>query len=224
MLSKAQEKIILSLHTKRGRQKHGRCLVEGEKNIDAAGTFIDFTFTENDSSDFSTLITTETPQSIAAVARIPRHEVQRITASPTILVADGIQDPGNMGALLRLCEGFDAALLAIESCDITNPKVIRSSAGALFRVPWTVLSRGDAEEWLRTTDTPLFRLEKNDSSVSLSEVIHPEHSIWIAGSEGNGIQLPQSKGTSVHIAHNESLESLNVTHAVAIALYSRYTA
>lgn len=221
MLSNTQIKTIKSLHAKKGREKTGLCLVEGEKVIQLAGDAIDFTFTANDMDNFSELVTTETPQTIAAVARIPQWELSDIITGHTIVVLDGVQDPGNVGAILRLCLGFNATLLLIESADVTNPKVIRSSVGALFQVPWLTIPRTEAVATIQNMNLPIFRLEKTPTAESIEVVQSNESCIIVAGSEGSGIQL-DIPGQSAMIHHSEILESLNVTHALAIALYERY--
>lgn len=218
MLTKAQEKLIRSLHTKKGRATSGRCLVEGEKCVSVAGDFVDFTFSKHDSESFEKLVTTETPSDIAAVARIPSWGWDRVRSTRTIVVLDGVQDPGNVGSILRLCLGFDAALILIESADVTSPKVIRSSVGALFQVPWQIVPRSDAIERIHSLNRPIIRLELRGERVTK---FTRDPVVIIAGSEGNGITL-DIMGTSVAIPHNPALESLNVTHALAIILSQRF--
>jgi len=99
MLSNAQEKLIRSLHRKKGREESGQCLVEGAKVIEAAGEAVDFTFTAEDTSEYAKLVTTETPQEVAAVARVPKWSDAEVADSPTLVVLDGVQDPGNVGAV-----------------------------------------------------------------------------------------------------------------------------
>jgi TrmH family RNA methyltransferase len=217
MLSKAQEKLIRSLHTKKGREKSGLCLVEGKKVIETAKEAVDFTFTPQDSDIFRQLVTTETPQDMAGVAKIPEWTRKDITQQSVIVVLDGVQDPGNIGSILRLCLGFNASLLLIDSVDVTNPKVIRSSVGAIFQVPWINISRSEAEKILTSLDRPIYRLEKVAESIEPNQ-ISDDTFILIAGSEGSGIQLPID-GIAVSINHDPRLESLNVAHALAIALY-----
>jgi RNA methyltransferase, TrmH family len=218
MLTKAQEKLIRSLHARKGREKSELCLVEGRKNVEAAGSAIEFTFTPDDSREFNKLVTTDTPQPIAAVARIPRHTAQALAERPTIVVVDGVQDPGNVGAIIRLCLGFKASILLVESVDVGNPKVIRSSAGAVFGIPWLEAKRDDATSIINDFNRPIYRLEKKPHTVTQA---HDDAITLIAGSEGSGILL-DIKGTSLSIAHEASLESLNVSHALAIVLASRY--
>lgn len=221
MLSKSQLKLIRSLHSKRGREKSGLCLVEGEKVVRLAGKAVDFTFTSNDTPEFAELVTTETPQAMAGVARVPQWTNDDIRQAKTIVVLDGVQDPGNVGSILRLCLGFNASLLLVESADVTNPKVVRSSVGALFQVPWKILERTQVDTYLEHINRPVFRLEKTTSAKPVQHIQEQPECVVIAGSEGSGIQLPTA-GTSLAIPHIAELESLNVTHALAIALYLRY--
>lgn len=222
MLSIAKEKLIRSLQTKKGRDKSGQCLVEGQKVIDVADKAIEFTFTAEDTEQFRQLVTTEKPQSIAAVANIPLWQQQHVEKAPTIVVLDGVQDPGNVGSILRLCLGFNASLILIDSVDVTNPKVIRSSVGAIFQVPWWITKRETAANYISNLNRPTFRLENTEDHESIAVLNTSEPCILIAGSEGSGISLPVS-GTSIAIDHSDALESLNVTHAVAITLHARFS-
>ncbi|MGB0757713.1 MAG: TrmH family RNA methyltransferase [Patescibacteria group bacterium] len=217
MLSLAWEKKIKELHKKSGRNKYDLCLVEGQKVIDTAGDAVEFTFTSDDTDVFAKLVTTETPQQIAGVAHIPHFSGEDIQKKDFIVLLDGVQDPGNVGSILRLCLGFNASLVLIDSVDVTNPKVVRSSVGALFHVPWISVKRDESEAFLTSLDRPIYKLEKNDNAVSIQKSSIQKPCIIVAGSEGNGISL-EIEGTSIYIEHDEALESLNVTHALAIAL------
>jgi RNA methyltransferase, TrmH family len=220
MLTKNEEKLIKSLHRKKGRKETGFCLLEGQKLIDVAGDAVERVFHPNDSERYDDLVTTETPQPIAAIAKIPEWTLNDVKAKDRIVVLDGVQDPGNVGAILRLCLAFKAGLVLIESADPTSPKVIRSSAGAMFQTPWASIPREGAEDVIASLGAYVLRLEKRDGSTDLREVAGKkgENVILIAGSEGNGIQLDY-EAMSVHIGHDETLESLNVANSIAIALH-----
>ncbi|MDP2631405.1 MAG: RNA methyltransferase [Candidatus Uhrbacteria bacterium] len=220
MLTNAQIKLVKSLATKKGRLESGFCLVEGAKVIETAGDAVDFTFTREDSFEYEKLVTTETPQEIAGVARIPKFEIDDIKSSKTIVVLDGVQDPGNVGAILRLCLGFNASLLLIESADTTSPKVVRSSSGAIFLVPWMNVARDKAESTIKNLKRDIFRLEITDSALTLDAIETNEPAVIIAGSEGSGIKL-EIEAPSVKISHSTKIESLNVANALAIALHAR---
>ncbi len=220
MLSKAQEKLIKSLHTKKGREKSGLCLVEGIKVIETAGNAVEYTFTENDTVIFDQLVTTETPQNIAGIAKSPQWKENDIQDYPTIIVLDGVQDPGNLGGIFRLCLGFNASLLLIDSVDPTNSKVIRSSVGAIFSVPFLKMNPEDGLEFISKLNKPVYRLEKTEHSIPFTKA-KEKPAIIIAGSEGNGISLPL-EAQSIFIDHNKNLESLNVANVIAIVLQNRF--
>jgi RNA methyltransferase, TrmH family len=219
MITRAQEKFIRALHTKKGRREHGFTLVEGKKPLEAAGKAVEWRFTEADTPQFATLLTTETPQEIAGVAKIPQWTTEDIAKQPVIIVLDGVQDPGNVGAILRLCAGFSASLIAVDSADISSPKVVRASVGMLFHVPWRIVSRNALEQTVQELARPVYRLEKKPDSIALGSTLIKTPCILIAGSEGGGIRTTIA-GQSLEITHNSALESLNVTHALAITLWS----
>ena len=227
MLSQSQEKLIRSLHNKKGRDASGLCLVEGRKVVRVAteARAVEFSFTSKDSRDFAALVTTETPQDIAAVARCPQWDDADIQRAPTLVVLDGVQDPGNVGTIVRLCLGFDAALVLVESADAASPKVVRSSVGAVFQVPSLPMTRADAEEYVASfaDERPVFRLEKVSGGVGVdaARAQKQQKIIVIAGSEGKGIRM-SAPGISLVIAHSQALESLNVAQAVGIVLHERY--
>ncbi|MDO8489890.1 MAG: RNA methyltransferase [bacterium] len=218
MLTREQEKLIRSLATKKGRESSGFCLVEGKKTIETAGSAVEYVFDSSDTPRFSQLVTTETPQALAAVARIPQWGVRDIVTRDVIVVLDGVQDPGNVGSILRLCLGYDASLVLIESADVTSPKVVRSSVGAIFQVPWMRVARVDALNVLKEFNRLVYRLEKVPDSKKFDSKKITRPCLLVAGSEGSGIQL-SIQGESVVIFHNDKLESLNVGHALAIALF-----
>jgi len=223
MLSNVQEKKIKQLHTKKGREKLNLCLVEGTKSIKTAGSAIKLIFTRNDTKIFDQLVTTETPQNTAAIAYIPQFTIDDIQSQKTIVILDGVQDPGNIGSIFRLCLGFKASLILVNSTDVTNPKVIRSSMGSIFQVPWVALKKQEFDKQIKNIKRPIYRLEKRKTSKILDNKLIKsleKEITLIAGSEGHGIQI-DIKGTSVEIPHSIDLESLNVTHAIAIFLHAR---
>jgi len=221
MLTNNQIKLIKSLQSKKGREKSGLCLVEGDKVIKTAGSAVKYTFSKKDTKEFDKLVTTETPQEIAAVAKIPNRSLSDIKSRKIIIVLDNVQDPGNVGSILRLCLGFDASLILIDSADVTSPKVIRSSVGAMFQVPWLHVSDAEAQKIIKDLKLPIYRLEKKKDALDLKKAKCKKPLILIAGSEGRGIQS-KIKGDSIFIAHNDKLESLNVGHSLAIALFKLY--
>lgn len=223
MLSKAKQKIIKSLHTKKGREKHGLCLVEGDKFVDSIPPeLIDVTFSVSNvehESDFHALLTTQTPQQKAAIAKIPTWDMNDVTNHKTVVLLAHIQDPGNVGTMLRLCLGFDAHAVLFQCADPFSPKALRSSAGAAFHVPQIAATEEEIRELL--PQFSVVKLEKRDSAETL-DVTHQEKLLLVPGNEGSGVP-DWISGTSQYINHDAALESLNVGHALAIALHQRYT-
>ncbi len=214
---------MASLETKKGREKTGLCLVEGQKMIDTAGAAVEEVFHINDlgQRSFGKIATTDTPQEVIGVAKIPVWSMEQIKKAKTIILLDRVQDPGNVGAILRLCLGFDATMILVESADPSSTKVIRASAGGLFLVPWIDLDPSRARDALKELNRPIYRLEKRSGAKSESVLATDQPIVLIIGNEGSGISIT-SEGTSVVIDHNPKLESLNVATATAIALHERY--
>ncbi len=194
-------------------------MIEGEKFVRDAGDLVEWTFTPSDTSRYNEFVSTETPQAFAAVAQIPQWNISDLRARPTIVVLDGVQDPGNVGTILRACLGFNASLLLVESVEVTNPKTVRASASAILRVPWMTVARSEAVKMIESFKRPIYLLEMAEDAINLSQIGH-EPCVLIAGNEGSGISLPID-GISVMIPIERVLESLNVGVATSLALYER---
>jgi TrmH family RNA methyltransferase len=224
MLSKNQEKLIISLHNKKGRESSGLCLVEGKKNLEMACEFLDFSFTESDSENFKKLITTETPQDIAGVAKIPKFSLNDLDSKKLIIALDNVQDPGNIGTILRLCLGFEAGLILIDCADPSNSKVIRSSAGAFFKTPWIKMKEEDFLAYANNlNDFEKYRLELKEDGLKLNKKSKlGDRVLILGGSEGQGIRI-KNNWPSLSIEHNNNLESLNIASALSIVIWSIYS-
>ena len=224
MLSQAQEKLIKSLQTNKGRAKANLWLVEGPKFLELAGPAVQLTFTIQDSPNFHQLTTTDSPPAIAGTARPPKFTLADVFSKKTVLILDNIQDPGNLGTIIRLAAAFDASLVLYQCVDPGNPKVIRSSAGTVFQTPWLEADWLTLQKYLAESDRPIYRLENTSQAEQLtagSSRSLPAEMILIAGSEGQGISLP-IVGQSLFIKHQDLIDSINVATAVAIALFIRY--
>jgi TrmH family RNA methyltransferase len=225
MLSQGQEKLIKSLHNNKGRTKAGLWLVEGKKFLELAAPNIQLTFTAADTANFRQLTTTDSLPTIAALAQPPKFQPADIKRRKTILLLDNIQDPGNLGTIIRLAGAFDAGLILLNCVDPGNPKVIRSSAGTIFKTPWLDLDWPAAKQLIQELDRPIYRLENNHQAQALdikSSNLPPEI-LLVVGSEGQGITVPLP-GKTLFINHQPWVESINVATAVAIALFVRYQA
>ncbi len=221
-LTSAQQRLLLHLQKRKERERLGLCIVEGEKFVHDVKEFVEFSFTDRDTPIFREIITTENPQRSAAVARVPQWTLDDVLACPTVLVLDAVQDPGNVGTLLRLALGFHAGIILVESAEVSNPKTVRASAGALFYAPWISVGREEVEDVLHDARRPIFRLELKKGAIS-PEKLPSAPLFLVVGSEGKGIKIA-AEGTSVAVMHDKRLESLNVAVATGIVLHARYRA
>ena len=124
-LTPSQQRLILNLQKRKELESFLICIVEGEKFTHDVKEFVEFSFTDRDTPIFREIITTENPQRSAAVARVPQWTLQDVLERQTVLVLDAVQDPGNVGTLLRLALGFDAVIILVESAEVSNPKTVR---------------------------------------------------------------------------------------------------
>lgn len=219
-LTASQQRLLLNLQKRKERERLGLCIVEGEKFTHDVREFVEFSFTHRDTPIFREIISTENPQSSAAVARIPQWTLSDVMKCKTVLVLDAVQDPGNVGTLLRLALGFNAGIILVESAEVSNPKTVRSSAGALFYAPWVTVGREEIEEVLEKSGLPIYRLELRKGAIT-PEKLPTDPMVLVVGSEGKGIKIGV-QGASVAVRHNPKLESLNVAVATGIVLSTRY--
>ena len=143
------------------------------------------------------------------------------TATGPIVVLDGIQDPGNVGTIIRLAAAFEASgLLLTEGCaDPWSQKSIRASAGTLLLLPIASVFREDVVALARQFAIPMVAAVAGDSGGDLPD----GRSMIVLGSEGGGISpllANASRPLSIEMSHR--VESLNVAAAAAILLHSSY--
>jgi TrmH family RNA methyltransferase len=171
---------------------------------------------------FTSMASTETSQGVIALARSRSYSWDDLQRLPTLLIVlDGIQDPGNAGAIIRSAEAFGAtgAILLDHSARLSNPKLIRASAGSLFRIP--ILHAVSADEFrskAREYGWQLFALHASGAS-ELSSSQFGQSCALIVGSEGRGVS-PELLAISISVTIPTSrVESLNAAVAASIALY-----
>lgn len=164
---------------------------------------------------------TKSPQGLFAVCEKPRAG-QLPADARRIVVLDGVQDPGNVGTVIRTAEalGINGALLINGCADIWSPKTMRASMGSVFRLP-CVVSDGAAElERLISRGFSVYGAKLDETALRLGEFDFPEKAAVVIGSEGSGI----SAETSENCTHSlyipiTGAESLNAAAAAAIILW-----
>lgn len=138
------------------------------------------------------------------------------------LVLDNISDMGNLGTIVRTMVAFNIRDLALigNSCDIFNPKVIRGSMGALFKIRFQYFS--NLEEYLKqfNNNKYAFILEDDSKYVSKQNIIEPYSLIF--GNEGTGLgsEYYRDDINKIIIEQSEDVDSLNLTIAVGIGMYT----
>ena len=173
---------------------------------------------------FDAVSVTESPQGMAALVEAPRWTLDsllRVDRSPLVVLA-GVQDPGNVGTILRTAEAFGAAgvLLTPGSANPWNQKVQRASAGSIFRLPVIALENIAMLGRLREQGIPLYACDARDGA-SLRDPDLRGRFAFVIGNEGGGIPadvLAMCSG-SMHIPCPGPVESLNAAVAAAILLY-----
>ncbi|MBZ0111781.1 MAG: RNA methyltransferase [Thermoanaerobaculia bacterium] len=167
----------------------------------------------------------ETPQGALAIASLPRSAIDRIPQKigMTYLYCDGIQDPGNLGALARVAEasGVVAGFSSLGSVHPNHPRSLRASAGSLLRLPWTHGADPEAvEDHLRGTTAVWVQLVAH-GGIDLYEVSPPPTCVLVVGSEAHGVSpgVSQRCRFGIEIPLAAGVESLNAATAAAVVLF-----
>lgn len=140
----------------------------------------------------------------------------------TIIVVEGVEKPGNLGAILRSCEAFgiDGLIVSDGKTDYYNPNVIRSSVGCLFGMNVFQAENAQTLEFLEKSGYEIFTTIMDESSVDLHTRDFRKKSAVIFGTEHSGLSdfwLGKGKNTLIPMAG--SIDSLNLSNAVAITCY-----
>jgi TrmH family RNA methyltransferase len=155
---------------------------------------------------------TKTSQGVFGLFHRPpaRFATDRIVAA-----LDGVQDPGNVGTIVRLAAAFDAGVALLPGCaDPFAPKSIRASAGAILSVPIADVTAQDLIE----TERPLLYADARGEALA-----PPRDAILVLGSEGRGVSdAIRERGTPIGITTSGRVESLNVAAAAAILLWQSF--
>ena len=223
VLTKSEIKLINSLKRKSKRKENGLFVVEGIKNIrellrsDYKIQKI-FSLKEVSNQFEKSIPVTEkelqkithlsTPNQVLALAEIPQN-TQEITFDKTILVIDGVNDPGNLGTIIRTADwfGIDTVICSENSVDCYNSKVVMSTMGSLFRVKVHYRS---LPQLLTNTHLPIYGALLEGNSIYTTDFTNP--CIILMGSESHGIsqELIPSITHKVTIPGAKRAESLNL--------------
>jgi TrmH family RNA methyltransferase len=175
-----------------------------------------------DEKEFRSAAETESPQGVVAIARIPERSLDGLdtTGAFRLLVLDAVQDPGNVGTILRTAAalGASATIALPGTVDVWNAKVVRSAMGAHFRHPAFHASWQEVEAFLNRTSTPLWAADAGGEPLPERA---PARLALAVGNEGAGLS-PVVRGAAERIVSlpiAETIESLNVAVATGILLH-----
>ena len=177
---------------------------------------------------------TKTPQGILFVMEQMQYAMSEMVdravrryreggREPLFLLLEDIQDPGNLGTMLRTGEGagVDGVIMSRGTVDIYNPKTIRSTMGSLYRVPFAYVEKlSEAVELLQKNDIPVYAAHLKGQRF-FDELSYEGGSAFLIGNEGNGLKKETADlaDTYLKIPMEGKLESLNAAVAAALLLY-----
>jgi TrmH family RNA methyltransferase len=234
-LSKNHIKLITSLQQKKYRQKHKLFVAEGVKTVNELlnSTFeVEQLFVTNDfefSSGIENIVEVsetelkkisqlKTPNKVLGLFKIPKTNSTKNIG--LIVALDAINDPGNLGTIIRLCDWFGVEKLVCSTTTVNcyNQKVVQASMGSLTRVEIVYI---DLVDFLKETKLPSFIADMDGENIYKSSL--PKEAILIMGNEANGIsdevkKLVDSKISIPRFGNIQETESLNVATATAILL------
>jgi TrmH family RNA methyltransferase len=233
LVSKTQIKLITSLQQKKYRNKLGLFVAEGPKVINELITAklqlhslystVDRLF-EGESvqivseKELSKISSLKNANNSLAVFKIPNKKTY--VENGITVVLDAIQDPGNLGTIIRLCDWFDVKNLicSLNTVDCFNPKVIQATMGSIVRVNIVYTA---IEEFILERNSPVYIGAMNGTNIYKENL--PDKAIIVVGNEANGVStkimnLVSNKVAIPQFGINKETESLNAATATAIIL------
>jgi TrmH family RNA methyltransferase len=147
----------------------------------------------------------------------------KLSESPLIIVLESVEKPGNLGAILRTCDGagVDALIVCDPLADFFNPNVIRSSVGTVFTNQIFAETKENTINWLKKNDFQIVSTYLKKDTISLYEVDFTKKTAIVLGTENSGLteDWAQNSDKLIKIPMNGKVDSLNVSNAAAICIY-----
>ena len=241
MISKAQQKLIRSMEQKKYRQREGLFVAEGPKVVgdllqagfDSVMLFKEqgvMTWLEQEghhsvipcsSEELRRVSFLQHPQGALAVFRLPQEEMLNIKPSKIILALDGVQDPGNLGTIIRIADwfGIETVYCSTDTADAWSPKVVQASMGSIARVHIIYTDLIALTEEAQAADIPVYGTLLDGEDIYTQPLT--QSGIIVMGNEGKGIS-PALRERITHrllipdFLQGQTADSLNVAIATAI--------
>jgi len=173
---------------------------------------------------FSQMSDTKTPQGILAIVKMVDYSIEDLIKDiPLIAIIENLQDPGNLGTIIRTGEGagISGVLMSANTVDIYNPKTIRSTMGSIFRVPFVYENEFlNAIDFIRNRNVAIYAAHLDGkNSYTAEKYIGP--SAFLIGNESNGLSDETAKKADIliKIPMCGKVESLNAAIATTVLLY-----
>ncbi len=231
MITKNQIKLIKSLRLKKNRKQSGFFVAEGEKivdellksNIEEVNIFSISEKYKNlknyisiNSNQLKQISNLKSPNNVLGIFKIPSNK--EIDFKSNIVALEEINDPGNLGTIIRLCDwfGIKNIICSKNSVDCYNPKVVQSSMGSISRVS---ISYMEFDNLISSVNNNTVAADLYGKS--LKEHIFSKNQIIFFGNESNGFSQKVSSNIKTKITiqrYNDNVESLNLASSVAIVL------
>lgn len=229
-------KSLVKLSQKKYRDIEGRYLIEGEHLVEEAikaGVLLYVIALENSVVNYNVeimYVTREVLKKISAMDNPPsiigvcsKNDKKEIIGNK-ILLLDEIQDPGNLGTIIRssLAFNIDTIILTEGSVDLYNSKVLRATQGMFFHINFVSMKKSEVINYMRNNNIPIYGTSVVNG-VDVSELNGNEKDKFCLamGNEGNGLskEIVDVCSKNLYIKMNSKVESLNVGVACSILLY-----
>lgn len=167
----------------------------------------------------------ETPQGVLSICALPDRTLPQKLEGRRYVVLDGVQDPGNVGTILRTADAFCAdGMFLVNACaDLYNPKTVRATMGAVFRCPvWTAEAQ-ELRRLLTASGLPLYGAALRSDTLDARTVDYSRCAVAI-GSEGKGLseEMLSLCDKTILIPMSEHCESLNAAIAASVLLWEAH--
>ncbi len=236
MMTKKEIADIRKLEQKRNRYEQNLFVAEGFKAIKEivdAGFFVEklYTTIENelpikqvemiDKVEMNRISFLQTPTSYLALVTIPKNnKIATISDIELTLVLDEVQDPGNLGTIIRLADwfGINSIICSTNTADCFNPKVVQATMGAIARLKITYCNLQDILKDAKKRDIPIFGTFMEGENIYTANL--PQNGVLVMGNEGSGISKEieslVTQKLTIPSFKSENVESLNVAIATSI--------
>ncbi len=231
-LQNSKVKEWVRLHNKKDRDQKKRFLIEGEHLLEEAlkADCVETIITDEDRLETGVPVIRVTEGimkkisgnvSAVHVIAVCRMKEPELRNSSRLLILDGLQDPGNVGTLIRTAVsfGFDGVYLSPDSCDLYNEKTIRSTQGALFHIPVIRTGLSDLVTQLQKEGVTVIA-SALDTSENMEDIAPREKMALVVGHEGRGVSKEIQRKADMRLRiEMDGFESLNAAVAGGIMMY-----